>query len=797
MKEQVSFYRIINQIGAGGMGEVYLAEDTRLGRHVALKFLPASFQYDPERRERFLREARAASSLRSPNIAAIYDIGEHDGAQYIAMEYIEGDLLSNKIRHGAMDVHEALAIALQIADALDEAHGANIIHRDIKSSNIIVTERGLVKVLDFGLAKILNPHHEEGDQDRTLMFGKETSPGVVLGTAAYMSPEQARGLAVDARSDLFSLGIVLYEMVTGGRPFVGDTPSDLLVAILDREPMPIAHYVAEIPAQLDFIISKALRKPVHQRYQSAKEIGIDLKNLKEALELNLKSARTVSLATDSGEVNAQTGNLDSPTRLLHDDSSSGSGVSPQRKRRSRKTINSIAILPLVNASKESEMEYLSDGITEVLINNLSRMPKLRVMARSTTFRYKGHEIDPIRIGNELGVRAVLTGSVRQISGNLIIGTELVDVSDGAQLWGEQYNRKLSDIFALQEEISQEILEKLRLKLGSKEKKPSITCCTDSVEAYELYLKGRFHWNKWTKEGFLTSIQYFRKAIEKDSRFALAYSGISDAYGALWFFNFLTGEEAIEPAKEATMKALALDDTLAEAHLSLANMKLFYEWDWATAGKAYKRAIELNPNYANAWHMYAFYLCSLGMFDEAVASVERAAELDPLSPVIINAVAAAKTYAGRFDEALEQMEKVIGANLVIPITYEWVGSLYARQGREAKGVEVCLKSLSFIANGEEIKETLQLAYKEGGFIGFWRKWLELAVEEQKIPIASSFHVASRYAYIGEKDEAFEWLNRAYKERAGFLIHLKVDPNFEMLRDDPRFLELVERVGIPNN
>ncbi len=796
MTEQVFFYRILNKIGAGGMGEVFLAEDTRLGRHVALKFLPASFQYDPERRERFFREARAASALHSPNIAAIYDIGEHDGSQFIAMEYVEGDLLSRKVERGAVDVREAIGIALQIAEALDDAHRLGIVHRDIKSSNIIVTERGLVKVLDFGLAKIINPHHDD-DLDRTLTFGKETSPGVVLGTAAYMSPEQARGLTVDARSDLFSLGVVLYELVTGRKPFVGDTPSDILVEILSKEPIPAIHLTATIPAQLDLIINKALRKLAQERFQSAGELAVELRNLKDSLDLNFKAAQTVSLAMDSGAISGQTGHLDSPTQLLKDDSSSGSGVSPQRKRRSRKVINSIAILPLVNASADPEMEYLSDGITEVIINQLSRMPKLRVMARSTTFRYKGREVDPIGIGNELDVRAVLTGSVRHIGNNLIISTELVDVSDGAQLWGETYNRKLADIFALQEEISSEILETLRLKLGSKEKKQSITCCTDSVEAYELYLKGRFQWYKWSKEGFFSAIELFQQAIRKDPNFALAYSGISDAYGTLWFFNYLPAEESLEPAKAAVTKALALDDSLAEAHLSLANMKLFHEWDWAGADREYRRSIELNPNYANAWHMYAFFLISISKLDEAVAAAKRAAELDPLSPVMINGVAAALTFAGRYDEALEQMEKIIETDFNLPTTYEWVGYLYFRKGRDDRAVEISLKNIAMLPNAGELREALQLAYAESGFVGFWRRWLELAVDEQKIPIASTFYTASRYAFIGDKERAYEWLEKAYEERAGFLVHLNVEPNFESMRNEPRFIDLARRIGIPNS
>ena len=791
--ETISYYRILGKLGEGGMGEVYLAEDTRLGRQIALKFLPDSFAYDPERRSRFLREARAASALRSPNVAAIYDIGEHNGSQFIAMEYVEGDLLAHKIERHPLPVSEAVDIAYQIADALDEAHRLGIIHRDIKCSNLIVTNRGLVKVLDFGLAKLISHQYSENsDDERTLRFGQETTPGMILGTLSYMSPEQTRGVELDGRTDLFSLGVVLYEMVTGSKPFMGETTSDLIVSILEREPAPVAQFSGEIPTQLGWIISKALQKKREERYQSAKELVIDLKNLKHALEMEANLLRTTPLDRNSGSIDRQTRVMDSHEFKSATDSSSGNQVTPLRKRRSRKAINSIAILPLVNASSDPNMEYLSDGITEVLINSLSRLPKLRVMARSTMFRYKGIDIDPLQIGNDLGVRAILTGRVRQINSNLIIGAELVDVSDGSQLWGEQYNRQMSDIFAIQEEISQEILDTLRLKLGGKEKKIAFQCC--NTKAYELYLKGRFHWNKWNLEGFQRSIEFFEQAIALDPNFALAYAGLSDTYGILWFTNVMSSEEALPKAEANALKALELDGSLSEAHLSLANMKLYYEWDWQGAEKEYKRAIELNPNSANAHHMYAFYLITLRMFDEALAEAKRAAEIDPLSPMMISGIAAVYYYAGRYDEAFEQVQKTFEFDPHFHMARELLAEIYELKGMDEKAVEQYLKFLPDWIGTKEIARELQAAAKSG-IEGFWRKWLEIAVEQQRIHIASSYFISAVYASLGETEHAFEWLEKAYEERSGFLVHLTTDPNFKSIRADQRFQDLTRRITTP--
>ncbi|HJQ68073.1 MAG TPA: protein kinase [Blastocatellia bacterium] len=790
--EKISHYRILDKLGAGGMGEVYLAEDTRLGRQVALKFLPASYQYDPDRRARFLKEARAASALRSPNIAAIYDIGEHEDSLFIVMEYVEGELLSNKLRRGPTSVLEAIEIALQVADALDEAHSIGIIHRDIKSSNLIITERGLVKILDFGLAKVLTQQTEADDDssDRTMLFGKETLPGVVLGTASYMSPEQARGLEVDQRSDTFSLGVVLYEMLTGKRPFEGATTSDLIVSILERDPPPLGRFSADVPANLEWIVAKALRKQRRERYQTAKDFGVDLKNLKQALEFEANLIRTTRLEQSSGSLASRsTGEV-----VRAEDSSSGlTSPATTSRRRTRKAIDSIAILPFSNVSNEPDTDYLSDGITESIINNLSQLPRLRVMARSTMYRYKGKPADPQQTGRDLGVRAVLAGRVLQRGETLLISTELVDVNDGSQLWGEQYSRHLADLFAVQEEISSVISDKLRLKLSGKEKKQLGKRHTENTEAYQLYLKGRYHWNKWTQEGFNKALEYYERAIELDPQFGLAYSGLSDAYGALWYFNYLPAQEALPKATATALKAIEIDERLAEAHLSLADAKFFYEWDWPTAEREYKRAIELNPSYANAHHMYAFFLMSMDKPDEAIEEIRRAQQLDPLSVIISGAMGMPYYYTRQYDRAIKEIQKSLELDPNFLLAREHLAVCYEMTGRHDEAVEEYLKAIVMWGSTPGIADALREAYRQGGMRAFWQKRLDMALERSSETYFPPYFMAELYANLDERDKAFEWLERAFEERAGFLVHIKSEPAFDNLRPDPRFADLLRRIG----
>src|ERR1044071_5725394 len=586
ISETISHYRILRKLGEGGMGEVYLAQDARLGRQVALKFLPASYQYDPDRRARFLKEARAASALRTPNIAAIYDIGEHDQIMFIVMEYVEGELLSRRVERGIMDARETIHIATQIADALDEAHTLGIVHRDIKGSNLMITSRGLVKMLDFGLAKVTEARPTTDSSDFTVPLGQQTSAGMGVGTISYMSPEQALGREVDNRTDLFSLGVVIYEMLTARLPFGGNSPTEIIDNIIHQEPPPVSRFNNNVPAELERIARKAMEKDRERRYQSAREVATDLRNLRRDL--------------DSGALSTSGLNAQSQT-------SSGSSA---RRARTRKAIDSLAILPLENASNDPDTEYLSDGITESIINKLSQLPKLRVMARSTVFRYKGKEVDPQEAGRDLGVRAVLAGRVLQRGETLVIKVELVDTSDGSHLWGEQYNRKLTDIFTIEEEISNVISEKLRLKLDSAQKKKLARRHTENTEAYQLYLKGRYYWNKRTTEGLKKGIEYFNQAIDSDPNYALAYAGLADSYNILASYSAIAPKDAFPRAKAAARKALELDDKLAEGHASMAFATFGYDWNWAEAERGFKRAIELNPGYSSAHQWLALFLSAM-------------------------------------------------------------------------------------------------------------------------------------------------------------------------------------------
>lgn len=784
----ISHYRILEELGAGGMGEVYLAEDTRLERRVALKVLPASYQYDPERRERFLREARAASALRSPNVAAIYDIGESDNAMFIAMEYVEGELLSNKLEAGPLAAHLAIDIATQCAEALEEAHSLGIIHRDIKSSNLIVTSRGLVKVLDFGLAKITSPP-AKSDDHRTAALGLETAPGVILGTVAYMSPEQARGLEVDPRTDLFSLGVLFYEMLTGKRPFEGVTTGDLLVSILSREPEPLAGPAGAMSAEVQWVISKALRKDKSLRYQTARDFMIDLKNLAQGLNTRVLSP--------PGLADTRPGRAKAPTEAAVKDSGT--------RRRSRKHIDSIAVLPLVNSSNDPEIDYLSDGITESLINALSRIPKLRVMARSTVFRYKGREVDAQRVGLELNVQAVMTGRLQTIRDHFSLGAELVDVSDGSQLWGEQYTRKLSEMLSLQDEISSDIWEKLRFKLNSGEKRRIARQNTKNSGAYELYLKGRHHWSKWTEEGFRDAISCYEQALGKDPNFALAYSGLGETFGVLSYFNPdpAQSQGALLKSKAYAKRALEVDDALAEAHLLLGNIAHLHEWDWQVAEREFKFAIELNPNLAAAHLGYSLFLMDQRKLEEAMVEMELALQLDPLSVPVNTSMGFLLFIAGRYFDAISQLRVSLqvdtrvqtpGMDPTFQLSRQLLGACLEREGQHDAAVTEYLGLIPESGEQRPVTDALRSAYSESGMTGFWRRFAGFAPDLAARRVITPLFVAAIHASLGERDAAFEWIERAFSARTPTLSHIKADPRFEALRPDPRFTDLLQRMGL---
>ena len=765
ISEKISHYRIQKKIGSGGMGEVYLAEDTRLGRQVALKFLPASYQYDSERRTRLLKEARAASALRSPNIAAIYDIGEHDGAMFIAMEYVQGEVLSQRIDRLTLPTSDVIDIAMQIADALDEAHTLGIIHRDVKSSNLIVTDRGLVKMLDFGLVKLIHPGGVIDSADPTIAIGGQTEVGVVLGTVSYMSPEQALGRDLDQRSDIFSHGVVIYEMLTGRLPFEGASATEIIDAIVHKEPVAIARFNYDVPPELERIVRKCMEKDRDRRYYSAREVSIDLQNLRRDSDTNAVENAAYYRKTQS-----------------------------TRRGRSRRAIDSLAILPLINVGEDPETEYLSDGITESIINNLSQLPKLRVMARSTVFRYKGKEVDPQRVGQELSVRATLTGRVHHRGDLLIIRTELVDTDDGSHLWGEQYSRNLSDIFTIEEEISREISEKLRLKLSGAEKKQLSKRYTENTEAYHLYLKGRFYWNKRTTEGLKKGIEYFERAIALDPGYGLAYAGLSDSYNILVSYSALAPHEAFPKAKVAAIRALEIDSRLAEAHTALAFVKFGYDWDWVEAERGFKQAIKLNPGYSFAHNFYAVLLSALGRFDEALEHINQAQELDPLSLPINTNRGWVLYLARRYDEAIQQYLKTIDLDEGFPLAHRRLAQTYEQTQRYTEADVEFQKAVAL--SGEDI-EVLSARGHFYAVLGEPDKAHEVLAQLEdlaKSRYVPSYLLARIYFGLDDNDRVFELMDRALEERYGYLVYLDVEPMFDGLRADPRYEGLVSRVGL---
>lgn len=767
ISEAISHYRIIKELGAGGMGQVYLAEDTRLGRQVAIKFLPASYQYDPERRTRFLAEARATSALRSTHIAAIYDIGEHEGAMYLVMEYVEGELLSEMLKRGPLQIREATDFTVQIADALSEAHSLSIVHCDVKASNLMVNERGMVKLLDFGIAAATSTKEAEPN-DRTKPVGQQTAVGVVTGTVSYMSPEQAIGRTLDHRSDIFSLGIVLYEMLTAHLPFEGDTPVEVIDKIIHAEPMPVTRLNYAVPPDLERIVRKCLEKDRERRYQLVRDLLIDLRNLQRD--------------SDSGS---------QPTT---------SSLRPRNtqavaRSRSRKAIDSLAILPFANLSGDPDLEYLSDGVTEGLINNLSRLPKLRVMARSTVFRYHGRELpDPLQVGEELAVRAVLLGRLLKRDDALIIKLELVDTTDGSHLWGEQYVRQSSDIFTLEQEISTEITEQLRFKLTSAQRKSLAKRSTENSEAYQLYLKGRYHWNRRTEEGIKRSLDYFEKAIALDPDFALAYAGLADSYNLLASYAAKPVPTLFLRAKATALKALSLDDKLAEAHASLAAVKLWREFDWEAGERGFRKAIDLNPSYATAHLWLALYLAAMGRIDEALLEIRFGHELDPLSRVLSLNLARILYFARQFDEAVKQCLKTIEMFPDYLIAHRRLGMTYGEKGLFEEAEAEFNGALRLSAKDSETMSAMAYVYAAQERTDEARRILEELEHLASQGYVSPYSLARVHIGLGQFDEAFAQLEKTFQERHGILSYIKVEPMFDRIREDARYTDLLRRLGL---
>ena len=816
----VNHYKVVSALGAGGMGEVYLAEDTRLGRRVALKFLPARFTAEGEPLRRFRQEARAASALNHPNILTIHEVGESAGRHYIATEFVEGETLRDRMGRGPLPTREALDVAAQIAGALSAAHEVGVVHRDVKPENVMLRRDRLVKVLDFGLAK-LTQGGAAGPEATTRV---QTTPGLVMGTPQYMSPEQARGLAVDARTDVFSLGCVLYEMVAGRAPFGGETTTDVLVSIVEREPPPLQSHRPEAPTELQRILTKALAKNPDERYQTAKDLAVDLKALSEELRLAAKLGRAGQPAP-SGETAAGGGDAH-PTQTaaappMHPTSSAeyvvteigrhkrGAalvaaalalalvGLVSYRLYRGGEAIDSLAVLPFVNAGGDPEVEYLSEGIAESLINSLSRLPNVKVMSRGAAFRYKGREADAQAVGRELGVRAVLTGRVVQRGEDLSISIELVDARDNSHVWGDQYNRKLSDLPAVQGEISRETAERLRVRLTGEEERQVARSHTENTEAYQLYLKGRFYLNKRTEDALQRAVGYFDQATQKDPAYALAYAGLADANMYLLRLGFQREppQGAYLRAREAATKALGIDEKLAEAHTSLAIVKMEYEWDWAGAEREFKRAIELNPNSDEAHHQYSHYLTAVGRTRESLDESLHALELNPLSLNLNAHLGWHYLFARQYDQAIAQCRKTFEMDPNYPPAHEFIALAFEQKGMYAEAITEFQKARELSGDSSNLAADLGHAYAISGRSEEALNIVDELKGMSKQRYVSSYDMAIIYLGLGQKDQAFEWLEKAYGEHSESLRYLKSDPRHDSIRLDPRFSDLVRRVGLP--
>jgi eukaryotic-like serine/threonine-protein kinase len=796
--QTVSHYQILEKLGAGGMGVVYKAHDSRLGRVLALKLLPEKLAQQPQALERFRREARAASALNHPGICTIYDIGEVPlqagesgvGHAFIAMEFIDGETLRDHIHGSPLPVEEILKLGIQIAEALDAAHAEGIIHRDIKPANIFVTKRGQAKVLDFGLAKLVPKGLTEESGSAAGEWQDSTCTsivGVISGTPSYMSPEQVRGDDLDARTDIFSLGLVLYEMATGQKAFGGATGGAIIEAVLTRPPASVRTANVDIPPRLEAIINKSLHKDRSQRYQRATDILADLQQLK----------RDVDSGQAHRETNADANLVSSPRPSSPDDGpkSQTSRVKTGRSQRAPKTIDSLAVLPFENVSRDPENDYLSDGIPGSLINNLATVPKLRVIAQCTVFRYKGRQIDPQAIGRELNVRAVLTGRMMQSGGSLRIGIELVDVGTGAQLWGAQFDRKSGDIFAIQDEISTEISETLRLQLTPAEKKRLVRRDTKDAEAYRLYLKGRHHWNQWTEEGFYKAIGYFQQAVDRDPTYALAHNGVAESYVLLGWNSYLPPKEAFPKAKAAAQTALHYDLALGEAHTSLAAALWLYDWDWQAAEAEFKRSLAPNPTYLTANHWYAEYVMTMGRQIEAIGKMKKTQELDPLWLIINVAIGWASYMARRYDDAIEQLLRTLELDANYPVTYWILGLLYRVTGRYESAISAGEKAVNLSGGSPLMRAALAHTYGVSGRAKQARETLDDLTELAKHKYVAPHFFAGIYIGLGEYDRAIECLGKSFEEHSHWLIYLRIDPSMDALRSNPRFQDLEKRVGLP--
>ncbi len=746
-------YEVIELLGKGGMGEVYQARDSRLDRVVAIKVLPPSLSSDSDRARRFEQEAIAASRLNHPNVVTIHDIGRQDGMVYIAMEMIRGESLREALGGGGFPIPRALSVACQVAEGLATAHAAGIVHRDLKPENVMISGDGVAKIVDFGLAKLASPRNASSDSRAVTIDTPATIDGMVLGTLGYMAPEQARGLAADERSDVFSFGAILYEMLSGKRAFEGDGALAVLHSISSPEPVDLRALPAGVSTALSGIVGACLEKDPTRRLSSAHDLALRLRDLSRAPASAPRAGRT----------------------------------------RRKKAIDSVAVLPLANASGDAANDYLGDGVTESIINAISRLPKLQVMASSTTSRYRGR--DPRDAGRELGVRAVLTGSLSTHGDAIRVQAELVDVETGFRLWGESYDRPMRDLAEVQAAIAGEIGEHLRFKLSGAERRSIAGRRSQDPEAYQAFLKGRYFWNKWTSEGIRTAIGFYERAIEIDPGDAMAWAGIADCYGVLGGIKAVAPAEAFPKAKAAALRAIELDPRLADAHASLGFVRRFFDWDWPAAEDAFRAALRLNPSYATGHRWFGQFLSGMAKHDEALSWVMRAHELDPLSIIIHTAVGDVLFYARRYEESIVYYRKALEMDPDFLAGHSDLGRALEFSGQLDDAIREYEKAVSLAGETDAdpsigLANALAVAGRRGEALAA----LEFLAGRRSGRYVSPWGLASIYARLGDEKAALDWLERAYEEHDSTLVWLKVHPRFDALRASERFSALLRRMRL---
>lgn len=818
-------YEITSLLGSGGMGEVYLARDLRLERKVAIKILPSGFTRDTSRIQRFKQEAKAVSSLNHPNIITIHEVGEagleSDGEMalrhFIATEFVDGKTLREIISSRNISVLASLDIGAQIASALSAAHEAGIVHRDIKPENVMIRRDSIVKVLDFGLAKLTERNEGPVDPDAPTAARLDTDPGTVLGTATYMSPEQVRGMRVDARSDIFSLGIVLYEMISGQMPFKGETPADVMSQVLNHTP-PALTSLATVPLELHRIVGKALNKNRDERYQNIKDLLIDIKSLKRELEVTTTLAHSGRSSGESAQpvsyettVNPTPSGNSSPTEELpaYRTVSSAEYIVNQLSRHKFRilvaiatliviglaiskftdrshSIESIAILPFATVNANNEAQILSDLITDSIINNLSQISNLKVIARSAVIKFRGYETDISEVSRQLDVHAILTGRILQRGEDLSVSVALVDARDNRHLWGEQYNRKVTDLLLIQQDISRDVSDKLLLKISGEEKR--------RIDASSLYLKGRNAWNKRTAESIREGLGYFEQAIRVDPTYAPAYAGLADCYNMLVNYSIMPGREAFPKAKEAAQKALELDPALAEAHAAMAFTYFQWDWNWAEAEREFNRAIELKPNYGPAHQWFSSLLIVTGRTDEAISEARRAQDIDPFSSIVASHLAWISYLSRHDDQTIMVAQRTLKTDPNSFPAHRYLALGYLNQGKFGQAVAEFEKAVQMSRGSVMLKAELGHSLALAGRKNDAQQILDELIQISSSNHVSPYHLALISLGLGDSDKTIEFLKKAMDERAERLVWLSVDPRFDKLRSDHRFNDILQLIGL---